>query len=148
LQGAVGIRFADTFDHFFNAYQRFLNWLELTNQHLAEHASSNDASAPRLGSRLAVHAGRYRYGKIGLAASMVPAFDGAAIIDVSRLEQGLRAHAKRNDDPLPGGHHVIVSTAAKQQLTSLESPYLQHIDDRAVTSKEAEQPASIYLVSL
>jgi hypothetical protein len=136
------------FGDFFAAYHRFLAWLEMTNQQITQHASRNGDKAPQLGSRLAVHAGEYRYGKIGLAASVVPAFDGAAIIDVSRLEQGLRAHVKQSRAPPPGTHHLIVSTTAKQHIGSLESGVLQHIDDRRVTSKESEQPASLYVVSM
>src|SRR6185436_7895332 len=138
----------DAFEDFFGAYHRFLSWLEMTNQQITQHASQNGHEPPQLGSRLAVHVGEYSYGKIGLAASVVPAFDGAAIIDVSRLEQGLRAQVKGGRQPPPGNHHLIVSTPAKQHLGSLERGVLQHIDERRVTSKESEQPASLYLVSM
>jgi hypothetical protein len=139
---------SSAFGDFFSAYHRFLTWLEMTNQQITQHASRNGDEPPQLGSRLAVHVGDYRYGKIGLAASVVPAFDGAAIIDVSRLEQGLRAQVKSGDAPPPGTHHLILSTTAKERMGSLESGVLQHIDDRRVTSKESEQPASLYLISM
>jgi hypothetical protein len=42
-----------------------------------------------IGSRMALHYGTYQYGRIGLARSSRPAFDGGSVVEVVRLEQGL-----------------------------------------------------------
>jgi hypothetical protein len=47
-----------------------------------------------IGSRMALHYGPYQYGRIGLARSFAAAFDGASIIEVARLEQGLALAVK------------------------------------------------------
>lgn len=132
------------FDEFLVAYRRFLRLLDLTNRYLADHAKRSRRTAPKLGSRLAVHAGEYSYGKTGLAASLVPAFDGGAIIDVSRLEQGLRARVKKRENTLPGAHHVIVSTDAKKQIGSLTNTALSPLGRYVVRSKESRQHGSIF----
>lgn len=47
-----------------------------------------------IGSRMALHYGPYQYGRIGQARSFAAAFDGASIIEVARLEQGLALAVK------------------------------------------------------
>ncbi|QXJ21304.1 hypothetical protein AGRA3207_002143 [Actinomadura graeca] len=81
--------------------------------------------AYRVGSRMALHFGEYEYGRIGGVGSSAPAFDGAAIIEVSRLEQALAIAAREGTVPegSPTGralvsrdHNVIISTGMRQEL--------------------------------
>jgi len=43
-----------------------------------------------IGSRLAIHYGQYRFGRLGGVDSFSPAFDGYSIVEAVRVEQGLR----------------------------------------------------------
>lgn len=76
----------------------------------------------KIGSRLALHAGGYCYGRTGLISSFAAAFDGANIIEAARLEQALgsamRNHRMVIDAPTDSGgeatlkargHYVVVS---------------------------------------
>jgi hypothetical protein len=69
----------------------------ITTHYGNNHEGKSDG-APILGSRLAIHYGGYRYGKLSQAVSLVTSFDGNEIVAVSRLEQGLRSITK--DDKL------------------------------------------------
>jgi hypothetical protein len=69
----------------------------------------------RVGSRMALHFGDYEYGRIGGITSFVPAFDGASIVEVARLEQGL-AGAMRDGRLEPKHHYVAVSRALRGRL--------------------------------
>jgi hypothetical protein len=82
-------------DQFTAAYMKYIESLDVLNDQLQHHARANATSkAPTLGSRLAVHYGRYRYGKMSQAASLLTGFDGREIVAVSRFEQGLRTIRK------------------------------------------------------
>lgn len=76
----------------------------------------------RVGSRMALHFGEYEYGRIGGVNSYVPAFDGASIVEVARLEQGLAiamraAQAVEEGTALqPKRHYVIVSRELRARL--------------------------------
>jgi hypothetical protein len=80
------------------AYAAYLARLDDVNERIrayfAKTATSNSGLPPILGSRLAIHYGVYRHGKMSQAASLVTSFDGAEIVRVSRLEQALRAIRK------------------------------------------------------
>lgn len=144
---------SQTLDGFLAAYLRLLELLELNNRALADHARRSSRTAPQLGSRLAIHVGDYRYGKMGLAASLVPAFDGAGIIDVSRLEQGLRDRIKKQEaqrlrrgERPPARHQLIVSREATERLGRLEHEAVVPNGTCTVHSKESRQRASLYVV--
>ncbi|MFC0544123.1 hypothetical protein [Kutzneria chonburiensis] len=76
----------------------------------------------RVGSRMALHFGDYEYGRIGGIASYLPAFDGASIVEVARLEQGLASAMRAGQRIEPGvelqakRHYVIVSRALRHEL--------------------------------
>ncbi|MFI9384237.1 hypothetical protein [Kutzneria sp. NPDC052558] len=71
----------------------------------------------RVGSRMALHFGEYEYGRIGGIASYVPAFDGASIVEVARLEQGLAGAMRGRHEGLePKRHYVAVSQALRYVL--------------------------------
>jgi class 3 adenylate cyclase len=76
----------------------------------------------RVGSRMALHFGDYEYGRIGGVNSYAPAFDGASIVEVARLEQGLASamrggYAVEEGQALqPKRHYVIVSRELRDRL--------------------------------
>jgi len=47
-----------------------------------------------VGSRIALHYGSYRYGRIATTRSVASDFDGASVIEVARLEAALREYTK------------------------------------------------------
>ncbi|UJH70445.1 hypothetical protein [Ornithinimicrobium sp. INDO-MA30-4] len=49
----------------------------------------------RVGSRLAIVSGQYSFGRIAGPESARPAFDGASVVDVARIEQGLALATKK-----------------------------------------------------
>jgi hypothetical protein len=105
---------------FFEAYRNLIELLDRFSGVISEHRSQNQpgktlATSTLLGSRIAVHYGRYRYGKMGQAASLVSAFDGAAIIDVARLEQALSAMTKRPET-------AVQKRLAEYRHTAIASP--------------------------
>lgn len=71
----------------------------------------------RVGSRMALHFGEYEYGRIGGITSFVPAFDGASIVEVARLEQGMAdAMRGRHVGLRPKRHYIAVSQALRGRL--------------------------------
>jgi hypothetical protein len=65
----------------------FLDELERLNQDIRDPDIM-------IGSRMALHYGPYQYGRIGLARSSRPAFDGGSVVEIVRLEQGLALAVK------------------------------------------------------
>lgn len=59
----------------------------------------------QLGTRLAIHSGQFRYGRVGGPLSAVPGFDGETIVTAVRLEQALAVQAQRH-----AVRHVAVTT--------------------------------------
>lgn len=70
-------------------------------------AEANNPS--RLGSRIAVSYGRYEWGRINGLESFSPAFNGPAVVDTARLEQGLNAYiAERvRNQTMAGDEHML-----------------------------------------
>lgn len=101
----------------------------------------------RVGSRMALHFGEYEYGRIGGVASFVPAFDGAAVIEVSRLEQGL-AGAMRGADPTlhPKRHYVAVSRALRDRLPDGWSAQQDRIGVLDLAAKEFRDQVEVWEV--
>ncbi len=92
---------------FAKAYKTYLACLDRLGRRIAEHFAKNHTAKgqpPVMGSRLAIHYGEYRFGKMSQAASLLTSFDGRQIVAVSRLEQGLRSVAK--DDAQAKKHRI------------------------------------------
>ncbi len=108
-------------DQFATAYIEYIESLDVLNDQLKRHAAANaTGKAPVLGSRLAIHYGQYRYGKMSQAASLLTGFDGREIVAVSRFEQGLRAVSKT---PALARRHRIhdlahVAAASKEAMSA------------------------------
>lgn len=98
-------------------------WVELIGRVEELNSAIPDRSF-RVGSRMALHYGAYEYGRISGAQSFAAAFDGAAIIEVARLEQGLAAAIVAGTRDLEGTgprlsrrhHYVLVSTSLRTVL--------------------------------
>ncbi|MBB5852966.1 hypothetical protein ACFQ05_06675 [Amycolatopsis umgeniensis] len=107
----------------------------------------------QVGSRIALHLGDYSYGRVGGAGSFSAAFDGAAIIEVVRLEQGLGAAMKRPKDgletvePLPQkGNCVAISQDLEQSLeccSELEDSSFTLLGHYRLESKESTATALV-----
>jgi class 3 adenylate cyclase len=87
-----------------------------------------------LGSRMALHYGPYRYGRIGQALSYWPALDGQSIVEVTRLEQGLALQAQKSDNTRDRtnsqSHRLIISDHAHKYCAAT----LHEASDRVVAS--------------
>lgn len=91
-------------------WRQFVGGIGTLNQEIREECL-------RVGSRMALHVGEYEYGRIGGIASFVPGFDGASIVEVARLEQGLAGAMRASRDGLqPKQHYVAVSQALRRRL--------------------------------
>jgi hypothetical protein len=107
------------------SYASYLARLEDLNSRIAAYGAKNasGSGAPLLGSRLAVHYGAYRYGKMSQASSLVTSFDGSEIVRVSRLEQALRAVTQ---EPIEAERLKVAESlhtaAASQNLVKLVAP--------------------------
>lgn len=77
-----------------NAVVTFFDQYEVLLQQVATLNSFIPEVQNRVGSRIALHFGQYRYGRIAQALSFGADFDGASIIEVARLEAALREHSK------------------------------------------------------
>jgi hypothetical protein len=97
-------------------WRRFLELLERLNKDIRDPGLA-------MGSRMALHYGAYLYGRIGFRRSFAPTFDGASVVEVARLEQGLSLAVKGGGEPgadagdpvaaIRGQRHVLaVSDAA------------------------------------
>jgi hypothetical protein len=108
----------------------------------------------RVGSRLAMHYGHYRYGRMALARSFTADFDGASIVEVARLEQGLAAATKGQasvDDPrlkpLKGAKHTLAITSdlalrASEILSARHE--LSFLGEFLLGAKESSLEASVF----
>ncbi|RNH98592.1 hypothetical protein EEZ25_26180 [Micromonospora aurantiaca] len=74
-----------------------------------EQISAHLPDEYQLGTRFAVHAGNYRYGRVGSALSAVPGFDGETVVTAVRLEQALAAHAAQSHV-----RHIAVTSLDEQ----------------------------------
>ncbi len=94
-------------------------WHALVAEMQSMNAVIRDANY-HFGSRMALHYGAYEWGRIGGIRSFAPAFDGASVIEVSRLEQGLSLAMKSggmvNQHKLTkAGNYVLLSQSAHAQ---------------------------------
>lgn len=134
-------------------YARLLGRLQILNGYIKDPNS-------KVGSRLAAHFGKYRYGRIAQGRSFSPDFDGASIIETARLEQGLREALRdeawlkslgENAAPLreEGPAHVIACSAAVKP--SLEKALRKRSDVQGIGSfsrglKEAQLAADVFII--
>jgi hypothetical protein len=109
-----------------------------------------------IGSRLALHYGRYVYGRPGLARGIGPAIQGSSIVEVSRLEGGLGnlVHLKSSrggEAARDWRHAVVVSQAAMTQLGPALAELTQGWDPagrQRLTAKESKLDGHVWRVNL
>ncbi|WP_395640959.1 hypothetical protein [Pseudolysinimonas sp.] len=80
-------------DHRERSLLRVIEGWTSTLQRIEEHLNpflKQNRGYTRLGSRMAISAGDYSWGRINGLTSFYPAFDGDAIIQAARMEQSLR----------------------------------------------------------
>jgi hypothetical protein len=134
------------------AYATYLARLEDLNARITAYFVKNPSAttdAPQLGSRLAIHYGKYRYGKMSQAASLVTSFDGSDIVRVSRLEQGLRSVTKAPElaiaNKIDGVLHTAAASRAVGKLLHPEKTVLHRLfkigSQFEAASKEFQEPA-------
>jgi class 3 adenylate cyclase len=134
-----------------NSWRQFLKTLEQLN------ADIRDPSLA-MGSRMALHYGAYQYGRIGLGRSFSPTFDGASVVEVARLEQGLALAVKGGGEAAAGTgetvgavrgqrHALAISDAAYERcagrLDELEDHLVFH-GRMPLDAKELKLEARIY----
>lgn len=97
-----------------------------------------------VGSRLGVHYGDYRHGRIAGPESVVAGFDGPAIVEAARLE-----HAISTIDA-PVRHAAVVSDALNTRLRDdfLTSVSFTSLGRHLLTAKEFEAEAEVFGVRL
>lgn len=128
---------------FLSAYKDLADEIDRDNDRMA--SLDLEAEPPQLGSRLAIHVGDYSYGKTGLAASLLPAFDGAAVVTVSRLEQALRNHIKQGSGP--SGHRIALSADAAALCDVSKLNCLTNESAFQGASKEASLQGKLFTLS-
>jgi class 3 adenylate cyclase len=111
-----------------------------------------------MGSRMALHYGAYQYGRIGLGRSFAPTFDGASVVEVARMEQGLALAVKGGGEAAAGTggpvgavhgqrHVLAISDAAYQRcagrLDELEDHLVFH-GRMPLDAKELKWEARVY----
>jgi hypothetical protein len=114
----------------------------------------NDAitdSTSRVGSRMVLHYGAYRCGRVAGVRSAVGAFDGSSIVAAARLDQGLRALLAgdaRHPNDAKRDHFVAVSEELVQVLGGA-SPFAAMIARGVVevSAKEARAPIHLFKMS-
>jgi hypothetical protein len=126
---------------FVEAYITYIDRLDKLNQALAKHFTSNQtgtSNEPTMGSRLAIHVGGYRYGKMSQAASLLTGFDGREIVAVTRLEQALRDYthdkAAIKKHKLKGMKHFLA--ASEEVMRAARTLPLEEIGRFTAKSKE------------
>ncbi|SNR25174.1 hypothetical protein [Actinomadura mexicana] len=78
----------------------------------------------RVGSRMALHYGEYEYGRVSGVGSFALAFDGAAIIEVCRLEQALAIAMREGLAPVGAAQPTAL---APRQNNLLISPDMRDV---------------------
>jgi hypothetical protein len=133
------------------SWRQFLETLEQLNEAIRD---------PRLamGSRMALHYGTYQYGRIGLGRSFAPTFDGASVVEVARLEQGLALAVKGGGEAGAGTqgsigalrrqrHVLAVSDAAYTQCAGRLDDLGDHLVFQGrmpLEAKELQLEARVY----
>jgi hypothetical protein len=106
----------------------------------AEHVS--------VGSRLAVHSGRYRFGRIALAHQASVGFEGATVIEVARLEAALRDRMRAMRAEGSRIKHSMILSAhlltAGKQLGGILPDGVEPLGDISVQIKEYAASGSVF----
>lgn len=133
--------------------QRFVaGWLEIVDRLKRLNSVVRDLSQ-RVGSRVIIHVGDYRFGRIGGVKSFSPAFDGESIIEAVRMEQGLGALTRAigpGDDPSGAErrHYLGVSKTIHDAISSREMhgdvDSWEPLGVRRLSAKEFEGEAWVY----
>jgi len=134
------------------AYKNIVDKIEEMNSYIKDEDS-------QMGSRLSIHYGDYKYGRIAQSRSMAADFDGASIIEASRMESGLReftkgpistAEATQEDIKKAREYskkHMIISSTKTEnlvgQLSALEED-LKNIGEIDLNIKEFDAKARVY----
>ncbi|MFP5388851.1 MAG: hypothetical protein ACLGG5_06075, partial [Thermoleophilia bacterium] len=133
------------------AHLEMVAHLDQINQKAKDFAVSRKlGDPPRLGSRLAIHHGDYRFGKMSMLASLLPTLDGASVIEAARIEAGLRGWSYGKGEP--DRHWIAVSGDASEKLNSLERSDLaaygpfENKGTAGVKEKEFEGPITLWQV--
>lgn len=108
----------------------------------------------KIGSRLAVVMGDYRYGRMSKLRSFAPAFDGDEVIRAARLEQALNVATKvpatcEGDDGETGldprGHYIVADLADASVVDALDNaPLWSRAGSLEVGVKEFGTKAVVY----
>jgi len=135
----------DVFAIIFKSYYSMLKKIN-------EFNSSIKDSSKKVGSRLALNYGDYKYGRIAHGRSTSPDFDGANIIETARLEGGLREFTKGKDMidvDLQFEHTVIVSENLFSNLHNqiFEENFLVFISEYDIYVKEMISKGHIFKIS-
>ncbi|MFB6772072.1 hypothetical protein [Streptomyces sp. NPDC056337] len=107
----------------------------------------------RVGTRMVLHQGEYAYGRIAGTRSFAAAFDGAAVIEAVRLEQGLAAASKERNatvfTSLPERSHLLAVSRRlgdRIELSGSENtfPRWMTLGEASVSAKEYAGDIVIY----
>lgn len=111
------------------------------------------AADKRVGTRMVLHQGTYTYGRIAGTRSFAAAFDGTAVIEAVRLEQGLATASKERSATafasLPQRSHLLaVSRRLGDRLepTEPKDPFSRWsmLGEASLNAKEYEGDALVY----
>jgi hypothetical protein len=142
---------------FVASYRTFLGEVERLNSYISDQAS-------RVGSRIAIHYGSYRFGRVAQARSFASDFDGASIIEVARLEAALRIFLKgpvqlttpvdeQNTSAVPvtpypwAGRHAMACTAEtlkEAQTFFQDTDLVEKRGDFEIKVKESASRAAVF----
>ncbi len=110
-----------------------------------------NADDKQLGTRLALHYGSYSYGRVGRSRAATPSFDGAAVIEVARLESSLGKYVKRTQAQAPEElrHSLISSPQLRKAAGRDYQEAVLHcgatsLGTKRVGSKEYKTSAALY----
>jgi class 3 adenylate cyclase len=144
-------RVADVVAALIGYWRRFVETLEQLNRDIRDPALA-------MGSRMALHFGEYQYGRIGLGRSFGPTFDGASVVEVARLEQGLALAVKGGREAGEGtGDSIEALRSQRHVLAISDAAYAQcaeRLDDLSdhlvfhgrmpLDAKELQREARVY----
>lgn len=99
----------------------------------------------KLGTRVAIHRGRYRYGRVGGALSVVPGFDGETIVTAARMEQALGNLIRSQSTAIAGRHLAVTSLdAASEEALFGNADWSATASEISLKSKEFATDAHIW----
>jgi len=116
---------------------------------LQERIDGINANLPedyRLGTRVAIHTGQYRYGRVGGPLSAVPGFDGETIVTAARMEQSLAGLARNQAAAEVPCRHLAVTSLDEASESIIFAQDSWSVTDKklALQSKEFSTEARIW----